>query len=226
MNEHHAARPLDPSAEHYNRTGVEFGRALGYLDATFAFAATLLVTNLDASVLAWSNWSEFTLREVIPLGAFGLSFTVICAFWWANHKLVARLEAISGRFMIVSLVLLATVALLPFTTDGLGTDDSPQVTVSTVCYAINIAAASLLSIALILIAVRDHLFTVTPTSKEIRARVLALADTPVVFLASIPVALWISGGWARAMWALLLITGPLTARVTRSPSRGVPAESR
>ena len=43
-------------------------------------------------------------------------------------------------------------------------------------------------------------------------------DTPLVFLASVPVALFISGTAARLMWLALILTGGLSARWLRQPA--------
>ena len=200
---------VDGTPDRYDRDGVEFGRSLAYMDATFAIATTLLVTTLDPTAREWSNWSRFWDSEQGPLLAFALSFLVISSFWWANHRMVSTLRALSPRFVLRSLVLLAFVALVPFTTEGLGEFTDASLQVSTVVYALNIAAVSLASTSLTVAAYRDGLF---------RRRVISLLATPLVFLASVPVALFISGTAARLMWLALILTGGLSARWLRQPA--------
>jgi len=203
----------------YGRDDVEFGRSLAYVDATFAIATTLLVTTLDPGPKGWTNWTEFSSTEWLPLLAFALSFVVISAFWWANHQLVARLDELSARFVIGSIVLLGFIALVPFTTEGLGEYSGQGGQVATVCYAINIACVSIAAGALVVIAYVDRLHRVPMTPRQFRAKVLDMVDTPLVFLLSVPVAIFVSPGWARASWGLLFFTGVLTGRLSQRMAR-------
>jgi uncharacterized membrane protein len=218
-----AASPASPlpteSPRRYGRDDVEFGRSLAYVDATFAIATTLLVTTLDPGTKGWSDWAEFGRTEWAPLLAFALSFTVISAYWWGNHQLVARLDTLSARFVIGSIVLLAFIALVPFTTEGLGEYDGSAGEVSTVCYALNIAAVSVAAIALMVIAYLDGLHRVPMTAHQFRAKLVDSVDTPLVFLLSIPVAIFATPGWGRAFWALLFVTGMTTGRISQSMLR-------
>ena len=194
---------------------MEFGRSLAYVDATFAIATTLLVTTLIPGAEAWKDWTNFWDTQQGPLLAFALSFVVISSFWWANHRLVAALGTISARFVIASLVMLAFVALVPFTTDGLGSLDGSDGEVATVVYALNIALVSLSSTALVWVAYRDRLFRRQPTPEDFRWTIVTVIDTPLVFVISVPVAIFISVPLARWMWLLLILTGSLTNRSRR-----------
>ncbi|UDY36883.1 TMEM175 family protein [Dermatobacter hominis] len=209
-----ATRP-DPfrPPKRFDRDQVEFGRSLAFIDATFAIAATLLVVTLNPSDADWASWSRFLGDEWPSLLSFALSFLVISVYWWANHRLVAVLDTLSSRFVGCAVAMLAFVALLPFTTEGLGEyQDGGDGTVATVCYAGNVALVSILSTVLVVVSFREHLYRVQPTERELRAQLIDLADTPLVFLLSIPVTVLISPNWGRATWALLFVTGPLTGR--------------
>jgi uncharacterized membrane protein len=202
----------EDTPERFERDGVEFGRSLAYMDATFAIATTLLVTTLNPSELEWSSWSRFWSDAQGPLLGFGLSFVVVSSYWWANHRLVSKLDELSSRFIIWSLVMLAFVALVPFTTEGLGESSQNRAQVSTVVYALNIAAVSLAATWLAIVAYNDGLHRDPPSRAEHRRRAVASLDTPLVFLISIPIALLVSGNAARFSWLLLVVTGLLSAR--------------
>ena len=209
------ARSDDPfrPPKRFGRDQAEFGRSLAFIDATFAIAATLLVVTLNPADADWASWSKFLGDEWPSLLSFAVSFLVISVYWWANHRLVAVLDTLSSRFVGVALAMLAFVALLPFTTEGLGEyQDGGDGTVATVCYAVNVALVSILSTALVVVAARERLFRVQPTDRELRAQLVDLADTPLVFLLSIPVALFVGPNWGRATWGLLFVTGPLAGR--------------
>ncbi len=209
-------------ATRYDRDGVEFGRSLSYLDATFAIATTLLVTTLNPTELEWTSWSRFWDDAQGPLLGFGLSFVVVSSYWWANHRLVSTMRSLSPRFVLRSLVMLAFVALVPFTTEGLGEVANNRNQVSTVVYALNIVLVSLTATWLDLTAYQDDLYQRRYTRDEYRRRTLANLDTPAVFLLSIPIALLVSGNLARLSWLLLVPTSIFGGRwaTSRTSSTG------
>ena len=53
-----------------------------------------------------------------------------------------------------------------------------------------------------------------PTRRELEARLIDMADTPLVFLLSIPVTMFLGASWGRWAWALLFVTGPLSHRLS------------
>jgi uncharacterized membrane protein len=214
-----AAATTHPNRRRFERRDVEFGRSLAYIDATFAIATTLLVTTLSGANERWSGWTAFWHAESGPLMAFAISFVVISSFWWSNHRLVASLDALSPRFVLSAVAMLAFIALLPFTTNGLGQDTGAAGEVSTVIYAVNLVAVSLLNTWLFVVAHRDGLFREPLSESDFRFRLFALLDTSAVFLVSIPIALWISPVGARYFWMVLIVTGRFTAAVDRRRRR-------
>jgi TMEM175 potassium channel family protein len=214
-----AATSAHPAQRRFERRDVEFGRSLAYIDATFAIATTLLVTTLSGATKRWSSWAAFWDAESGPLMAFAISFVVISSFWWSNHRLVASLDALSPRFVLTAVAMLAFIALLPFTTNGLGQDTGAAGEVSTVIYAVNLVAVSLLNTGLFVIAHRDGLFREPLSEADFRFRLFAVLDTSVVFLLSIPIALWVSPVGARYFWAVLIVTGQFTVVLDRRRRR-------
>lgn len=196
----------------FTRGDIEFGRAVAYVDATFAIATTLLVTTLDLGSAGWASWSGFADAAQGPLLAFGLSFVVVSMFWWFNHRFVASLRIFSGRFVVLSVAMLAFVVLIPFSTQGLGEFSGE---VPTVVYALNVAAVSLMGLALFHLAVKDDLFRGRPSSEAILEKTVGTIDTPIVFLLSVPVALFWSAGIAKLLWLSLFGTSFLSGRWVR-----------
>ena len=198
-------------AARYGRDEVEFGRAIGFFDATFAIATTLLVTTLDPGRDGWASWSSLWDAVEGPMLAFTITFVVIASYWWANHQFVASLRALSPGLIVWTLALLAFVVLLPFTTEGLG--ESGRVNeVTTVVYAVNVALVSGTEWILYRVALRDDLFEVRPSPVEVSMSTVAQLVPSVVFLASIPVALLGAPGPARVLWLSLVVLGPLVGR--------------
>lgn len=198
----------------FGRDSVEFGRTVGFFDATFAIAATLLVVTLAPETANWSDWSKFIEAEWPALLSFLVSFVVICAFWWANHRLVATLDTMSSKFVVAGLVMLGFVVLVPFTTGGLGdVDDRLSGEVASVAYALNVAMVSLATMALVLVAAREGLFRTAPTARQLRGKLIGFADTPIVFLLSIPITILVGPLWGRYSWVLLAVTGGFVGRI-------------
>jgi uncharacterized membrane protein len=211
----HPPNPLHAPAR-FDRDSVEFGRTAGFFDGVFGIAATLLVVTLAPETANWSDWSKFLSAEWPSLLAFVISFVVICAFWWANHRMVATLDTLSSRFVGVALVMLGFVVLLPFTTGGLGdVDDRTSGEVAAVGYALNVALVSLATMALVVVAARDGLYRTAPTPAQVRGKLIGFADTPVVFLLSIPITLLFGPVWGRYSWLLLAVTGGVVGRLGR-----------
>lgn len=206
--------PFDPPRR-YGRDSIEFGRALAFIDATFSIAATLLVVTLNPADADWHDWSAFLSNEWPSLVCFAISFTVITSYWWINHRLVATMDTLNARFVACTLTMLGFIALIPFTTDGLSDfADGSNGVVATVLYAANVAVVSVLAGLLVVVAYRERLFRHQPSKRDLRARLIDMADTPFVFLASIPVAMLLGPSWGRASWALLFFSGPLSHRLS------------
>lgn len=221
-----AAAPTNPlhAPTRFGRDTVEFGRTAAFFDATFAIAATLLVVTLAPETANWSDWSKFIEAEWAALLSFVISFVVICAYWWANHRLVATLDTMSSKYVGFGLVMLGFVVLLPFTTGGLGdVDDRMSGEVAAVGYALNVAMVSLSTMLLAVVAAREGLYRAAPTRNQLRGKLIGQIDTPTVFLLSIPITLLIGPAWGRYSWLLLAVTGPVVGRIGHRIAGDVPA---
>ena len=76
---------MDRQVVRYQRDDQEFGRAIGFFDATYALALTLLVTTLAIPEPS-SAWASLpALWDVVgpQFLAFGISFAVIASYWLA-----------------------------------------------------------------------------------------------------------------------------------------------
>jgi uncharacterized membrane protein len=209
----------DPSP--IERDSVEFGRAIGFFDATFAIAATLLVTTLVPADAAWTSWSNFWSTLDGPLLAFAISFWLVAAYWWGNHRFVATLRGFSPRLVVASLIFLAFVVLVPFSTRGFGTANSSS-EVTTVVYAINVALVSAMATVLPWFARADDLFAVPESIAELRIRTLDRLSPTIVFLGSIPIALLGAPSAARYFWLLLIPLGYFGGQWSRARIAAIP----
>ena len=130
----------------FGRDDSEFDRAIGFMDATFALALTLLVTTLDVDDIP-AVWSDLgSLNEALgsPFVAFAISFAVIANFWPVHHRMIASFAAIDYPVIVANLGLIAAVVLLPFSTEAVGDPNTEDLALPTVVLAIDVAVASAL----------------------------------------------------------------------------------
>ncbi|MGH2653317.1 MAG: TMEM175 family protein [Actinomycetota bacterium] len=200
----------------YGRGESEFDRALTFIDATFALALTLLVTTLDVGGerSIWESVGALGRGVGSQFMAFALSFAVIALYWLANHRILASFAALDTPVIVTNLLLIASVVLIPFTTEALG--DAPgNLPLPTVAYAVNIAATSVLHQLVYAVGYRRGLLA-DPPRRGAFARSLVAGLTPAaVFLASIPVAFFVSPDAAQLSWIALALLGPVASRWAR-----------
>jgi uncharacterized membrane protein len=140
------------------------------------------------------------IEDRLPLiAAFFLGCFVIGSYWAAHHRFVARLAAVDGGYVALTVLYLAFVAFLPFPTGVLG--EFPENPISVVAFAVNMGAVSGMETALLWHAWRRRLFRQDLPADVYRwARSASLAPV-LLFAASLPLAFvypWI----AVALWFL------------------------
>jgi uncharacterized membrane protein len=162
----------------------------------------------------WSSWSALSGSVGQQLLACAISFVVVVGYWWLNYTFVSSLRGLSARTIAGMIVGLSFIVLLPFTTEGVAVGS----TVATVVYALNVALVSLAATGVDLIAWREGLYRVRPDRFLFVREMWGSLITPGVFLASIPVAVFVSVDVARWSWVLLL---PLNLLAGRAESRRV-----
>ena len=194
----------------YSRDVGEFDRAIGFIDATFALALTLLVTTLDVDDVpaAFQNLSSLDDAVGAQFIAFLIAFAVIASYWLANHRMVASFVAIDTPTIVAHLFLLAAIVLLPFTTRSVGDPAAADLPLPTVLMAVSIAAVSTLNIVVYVVACRRGVLDHAPTTGEWRQTVVTGLAPAAVFLASVPVAYLASPVAARVSWIALVVVNP------------------
>jgi uncharacterized membrane protein len=195
----------------YSRDDSEFDRAIGFLDATFALALTLLVTTLDVDDVhsAWQNLGSLGDEVGSQFVAFLIAFVLIANYWLVHHRMVSSFAAIDPPVIVANLVLIASVVVIPFTTEAVGEPANEGLTLPTVVFAANIGIASILSTFVYFLAWKRDLLKEQPSRAELRANLLGGLVPAAVFLGSIPIALLVSPTAAKLSWISLLILKPL-----------------
>lgn len=201
----------------YPRDTSSFARVLGFLDAIYAFAVTLLVVNIDAtSPEAWSSIEAFFTQGIgSQLLGFIISFLVIIAFWRRNHALLANFSGLDSTTITWNIAVAGLIIFIPFTTQGISDPHTDELPLPTAVYAINIALAVITHSTMLQVAARRGLLIEPLNRQQLLARALDSLVTPLVFLVSIPVAYLTDGHIAKLCWLVLLVLGPLTARGVR-----------
>ncbi|AVL99458.1 DUF1211 domain-containing protein [Gordonia iterans] len=208
-----APRRHDPQT-FFSLDSNEYGRGVAFFDAIYGFSATLLIANLDAPPgEAWRSVDSLLASGFgSQLFGFALSFVVIVAFWRANVRLMRELSGLDGPTMTANLVAVGLVIVIPFTTQGISDPASSDFALPTALYALNIALASLAQIAVSWLG-RIRGLERNPTTGVQRAAGLITAWLPpVVFGASIPIALRFGPEAGQWTWLSLAILLPIAGR--------------
>jgi TMEM175 potassium channel family protein len=180
---------------------LEYDRVLFFSDAIFAIAITLLVVEIRVPGVEEAGQQ---LRSALPnIYSFAISFAVIGLFWMGHHSLFRYIVVLDRPLITINLAFLGTIAFLPYPTALLGRGHGGPSAVAVVFYSAWVYAAS----------VKDLL---TPGTSRATRRYLTLrlSRTPVVFLASIPVAL-VSASLGAYCWILIAPVGILINRYAR-----------
>jgi uncharacterized membrane protein len=207
---------LSGASPRYSRDQGEFDRAIGFVDATFALALTLLVTTVDVDDPRVAFSSRGALDDAVgeQFVAFAIAFAVIASYWLLHHRLIALFAAIDYPTMVVNLFLIAAIVLLPFSTEAVGERGVQDLPLPTVIMALNVAAASVLHTLVYVVAVRGNLLSTAPDRGEVWWFVVNALAGAVVFAASVPVAYLISPTAAKISWIGLVPIGWLLGRYT------------
>lgn len=214
-----SATPPEARPTFFASDSNEFGRGVSFFDAIYGFSATLLIANLDAPPAeSWHSLADLNDSGIWPqLFGFALSFAVIALFWRSNVALQRSMTGLDGPTITVNLLAVALVMLIPFTTQGISDPSSNDFALPTALYALNIALASLAQIAFAELG-RVRGLVRNPLTGRARAVELASAwCPPIVFGASIPIALTFGPAAGQWTWLSLAFALPLLGRL--SPSR-------
>lgn len=187
----------------------EFARVVGFSDAIFAIAMTLLALGIGVSGLPDDGGSARdmidALRDALPeIISFAVSFYVIGRYWLAHHWFFSRLERIDRRMLSLNLAYLGLVAFLPFPTGLLG--DYEGNAIAFVVFAVSMAAVSMMELVLAGHADRAGLLQPgTPLGLWRWTRIASVFPV-AVFLLSIPIA-FVNTTAALLSWLVLSPVG-------------------
>jgi TMEM175 potassium channel family protein len=199
---------------------IEYDRVVFFSDAVFAIAITLLAVNLPVPAVKGHVSTGTELSNAVPgLFSFGISFAVIGLFWLGHHAIFRYIVALDRPLIGLNLLFLGTIAFLPYPTAVLGVASGPH-PAAIVFYAACAGTSGLTEGAIWLYATfaRDNL--TDPSVQPFRLHyALRIARIPVVFYASIPLAL-VAPRVTAYFWILIWVLGVAINRLV--PGREEP----
>ena len=188
-----------------DETGLE--RLVFFSDAVMAIAITLLaleirLPTLPEEVSNGALWAA--LGALWPsYRSYLISFGVIGLYWQAHHRTFRDVERYDGLLMILNLLFLLCIAFSPFPTSVLGEYGNSS---ATIFYACTMAAIGF-TMALVwwYTRVGGRLVEAPLARSAFRRGLLRVLLPPLIFLLSIPLALWNETA-AQLFWILTALS--------------------
>ncbi len=195
---------MDDVRSRYRRVfddGGDTDRMVFFSDAVFAIAMTLLVIDLAVPEDRHGTAGEVLLGLWPNFLAYALSFTIIAINWMGHYRRFRVIKTHDSTLMVLNLVLLFFVALLPFPTSLLSSYSGESVAVA--LYAFVVGLLSILQWTMWQYAYRKGFVDRVVDDGLFRWVRMNQLTTPIVFWASIPVALLWDGSIAMWSWFAL-----------------------
>lgn len=169
---------------------ISHERVMGFSDAVFAFAATLLVLKIDLPATSASSLvsvSDFTLifKDLWPQYLANIiSFLVIGYYWLNHHAIFSMIKKLDSTVVWLNLILLIFVSFLPFPVDLYGSYFGVPLVV--VFYSASLAAVGFMLFAIWWYASHNHRLIGEVTDKQIKYYDARNLVAPLAFTISIP----------------------------------------
>ena len=202
-----AQSPESPQTRSEHR--FDLSRATAFSDGIFTIAATLLVLSIDVPDLSQADAGQLAhdlAKQSDQYVSYAISFAVIGLLWFRHHRFFHGLAEIDAKMLALNLAYLAFVAFVPFPTELLGDYSNQPIAVA--LYAATISGVAIFGAAMWWYSGHAHLFKTAELEAVARRNALRVSATPVVMLASIPVA-YVDTSAAQFMWLLILIARPM-----------------
>lgn len=182
-------------------------RVLGFSDAVFAFAATLLVLKIDLPQIVRQQVSTQFITAFTMLWpqylANIISFLVIGYYWLNHHAIFSLVKKYNAPLVWINLLFLIFLSFLPFPVDLYG--DFLTTPVVVVFYSASLAVVGFLLFFIWWYASNKHrLISPTMSDRELRYYTLRMLVAPFVFTISIPL-VYIHPLIAQISWIFVIV---------------------
>jgi uncharacterized membrane protein len=202
--------------------GLALERIVFFSDAVIAIAITLLAIDLRVPDLSDLNDQQF-VQQLLDLAphylAFVFSFGVIALYWLAHHRMFRFIVRWDGGLLTLNLLFLFFVVQVPLLSSVLGSYG--YLASATIVYAAGLALMGFASVGLWIYALRHRLVDEGTPADFVRFRTFRGFAAPVVFVISIPIALF-SPQLAQVSWLLVTVV----TMVWRGPEGASPRPER
>lgn len=187
-----------------DENGLE--RLVFFSDAVFAIAITLVALEIRLPQMEGEVSNDKLLSALSALWprylGFGISFLAIGLYWLAHHRTFRTVVRYDMRLMVLNLLLLASVAFMPFPTSVVSEYANR---VGTQLYALAAAIVGSLMTAIWLYTHINGRMTEQPmTRREFRRGLVRVLVAPVVFALSIVLAVF-NEDLAKFSWLLIAV---------------------
>ncbi len=186
---------------------IDGDRIIGFSDAVFAFAATLLVLKIDLPYIPPELLETHFTAELFKLwpayAANLISFLIIAYYWRVHHKLFILIKRFDNIIIWLNVLTLISVSFLPFPIDLFGDYSSfPPVVIF---YTASITLVGFLLLAMWVYASHRHKLIGRGMKQDIiDYHTYNLSIAPLVFLFSIPL-VYYNHNIAKLSWILVVV---------------------
>lgn len=203
------------------RRGEGTDRIQFFSDAVFAIAMTLLVLEIRLPENAEDDLTAALLDLWPYYLAYVLSFVITALNWVTHHRKFRFIIRFDNRLITINLLLLLIVAFVPFPTSVMA--EHGDQTAAIVLYAATVASLSLVQLWIWVHAYRNGLMGKEVDRGMYLYVVVNLIPAPLVFLVSIPFAIWWPS-WTPFFWILIwpvgvVLSAILVPRISRPAAR-------
>jgi uncharacterized membrane protein len=180
------------------------GRILALSDGVFAFSLTLLVVSLSVpTATSNSSLASQLLDQAPTYYSYIISFVAVASIWYGHHESFKYIRRYDGRLIALNFGSLLLIAFLPFPTAVLGRNQ--QESLAAVLYALTLAVSNLFFAATWWHASHGRRLVRSDLSPDVvRLRFYRTLGGTLVFLLSIPIALWRPIA-AEIIWSVFLV---------------------
>jgi uncharacterized membrane protein len=180
------------------------GRILALSDGVFAFSLTLLVVSLSVPTATSNSALASQLVDQAPTYfSYIISFVAVASIWYGHHESFKYIRRYDGWLIALNFGSLLLIAFLPFPTAVLGRNQ--QDSLAAVLYALTLALSNVLFAATWWHASHGRRLVRRDLSPEVvRNRFYRTLGGTLVFLLSIPIALWQPIA-AEIVWSVFLV---------------------
>ncbi|MGI5825973.1 MAG: TMEM175 family protein [Patescibacteria group bacterium] len=187
----------------------DLSRILALSDGVFAFALTLLVTSFFVPTdLSLDQVPAVVFEQLPTLTSYVTSFVVIGGFWYSHHQKFRYIIRYNSVFLWLNLLILMTIAFLPFSTDFVG--EYSRSAFAVIFYNLSLIVASLSFSLLWIYATKSRkLVRKDLPSNVVLSGFLISFSIAIVFGVSTLLAL-VNVNLGRASWLLAFVVPFLT----------------